>query len=71
MRLGRIFRDITGKNTSEFQSTSEIWEAVKSARPTKTFNEARYGNDVVKCTGGVFGLHYYDENVDEMIINLQ
>lgn len=31
---GRIFKDITGHDYTEFKSTIEIWEAVVKSRPT-------------------------------------
>lgn len=31
---GKIFKDITGHDVTEFKTTSEVWDAVVKARPT-------------------------------------
>ena len=65
MKLGRIFKSVTGRDASEFQTTAEVFEQVRKVRGSKRFNEIRYGNDLVKCRGGIFRLEFYSGDIDQ------
>ena len=70
MELGRIFKGVTGTSVTDFDTPAELWSEIGKVREIKRFNQARYGNDVVRCRGGVFALNEYVYDVDAMIENL-
>jgi hypothetical protein len=70
MKLGRIFKSVTGRDPSEFQSPAEVFGQVQKVRGARKFNEIRYGNDLVKCRGGIFRLGEYNEDIDQAISSL-
>lgn len=71
MIAGKIFREITGVEVSELNTTSEVWAAVSAARPVnECCGSKEYAADVVTNRGSVFKFQSYDSDIDMLIDSL-
>ncbi len=68
---GRIFEDITGYKVTEFNTSTEIWNAVVAARPTvENYGGREYGAEIVTKRGGIFAFKDYSLDIDAHIAQL-